>query len=99
MLHNVNPEVMFKLIASNDFENMLVFLTVQMSAKASLKEFGKGRLNAIMKELEQLLYWKVMARKHQNELTKEQKKSAPLHFDDRNNKTQRAEEVGTLQRT
>ena len=31
-----------------------------MSAKKGLKVFGKARANAIMKELEQILYWNVM---------------------------------------
>ena len=47
----------FDEVHSNQMFN---FLTEQMSVKAGLKEFGEQGTASIMKELEQLLYWKVI---------------------------------------
>ncbi|KAG7353371.1 hypothetical protein IV203_034640 [Nitzschia inconspicua] len=75
----MEPEVIFTLLAGKDMQSQLTLLTMQMSAKAGLKQFGQAGADAIMKELEQLLYRKVMQGKRANTLTREQKKAA-LHY-------------------
>jgi Reverse transcriptase (RNA-dependent DNA polymerase) len=55
---------------------MLSFVTAQMTAKAGLKYFGQDGANAIMVELEHLLYCKVMDGCKAGDLSKEQKKAA-----------------------
>jgi Reverse transcriptase (RNA-dependent DNA polymerase) len=63
-------------MSGDDAQEMLSFLTAQMTAKAGLKYFGQDGTDAIMKELEQLLYRKVMEGCHAGDLTKERKKAA-----------------------
>ena len=60
-------------------DNALLFLTEQMSAKHGLKEFGQAGVDAIQKELEQLLYHKVMHGVRFSDLTHKQK-CAALHY-------------------
>ncbi|KAG7356172.1 enoyl-CoA hydratase [Nitzschia inconspicua] len=76
---DMEPEVIFTLLAGKDMQSQLTLLTTQMSAKAGLKQFGQAGADAIMKELEQLLYRKVMQGKRANTLTRDQKKAA-LHY-------------------
>mmetsp|Transcript_24362 Transcript_24362/g.34849 ORF Transcript_24362/g.34849 Transcript_24362/m.34849 type:complete len:93 (+) Transcript_24362:439-717(+) len=52
---------------------MFTFVTALMSTKASLKCYGQAGQQAILKELEQLLYRKVMEGNNANTLTREQK--------------------------
>jgi hypothetical protein len=63
-------------MSGEDEEDMLSFVTAQMTAKAGLKYFGQDGADAIMVELEQLLYHKVMDRCKAGDLSKEQKKAA-----------------------
>ncbi|KAG7348138.1 reverse transcriptase RNA-dependent DNA polymerase [Nitzschia inconspicua] len=76
---DMEPEVIFTLLAGKGMQSQLTLLTTQMSAKAGLKQFGQAGADAIMKELEQLLYRKVMQGKRANTLTRDQKKAA-LHY-------------------
>ena len=75
-LMDLNPDVAFSLMMEEDIEDMWSYLTAQMNAKTGLKHFGEAGAEAIMKELEQLLYRKVMRGRKANTLTKEEKKSA-----------------------
>lgn len=60
----------------NDAKTLYNFLTEQMSAKAGLKRFGEAGAQAVMKELEQLLYRKVMHGRKSHELTQAEKRGA-----------------------
>ena len=62
MMYDLDPEVIFALMEGEEAQFMLSFLTVQMSAKKGLKA-GE---DAIMKELEQLLYQKVTSQSNKN---------------------------------
>ena len=57
-------------------DDMMNMLTEQMSAKKGLRHFGQRGADAIKKELEQLVYRKVMHGKKANDLTREQKRAA-----------------------
>jgi hypothetical protein len=76
MFEDMDPNSIFELMSGKDEEDMLSFVTAQMTAKARLKYFGQDGANAIMVELEQLLYRKVMDGCKAGDLTKEQKKAA-----------------------
>ena len=55
---------------------MFAFVTEQMSAKWGLQLFGEAGAKAVMKELEQLVYRKVMEGRKSHDLTKEHKSAA-----------------------
>ena len=57
-------------------DDALLFLMEQMSAKRGLKKFGQAGVDAIQKELEQLLYHKVMHGVRSSDLTHKQKRAA-----------------------
>ena len=76
---DMDPEAVFTFRMDNDANDMLCFLTEQMSAKHGLKLFGTAREDTIIKELEQLVYRKVMEGLKANDLTTAQKKAA-LHY-------------------
>jgi hypothetical protein len=76
MFEDMDPNSIFELTSGEDEEDMLSFITVQMTAKAGLKYFGQDGADAIMVELEQLLYCKVMDGCKAGDLSKEQKKAA-----------------------
>jgi hypothetical protein len=76
MFKDMDPNLIFKLMSGEDKEDMLSFITAQMTAKAGLKYFGQDGADAIMVELEQLLYCKVMDGCKAGDLSKEQKKAA-----------------------
>lgn len=77
MLSDMDPEIIFNLMMEQgDHAKMLTFLTAQMSAKAGLREFGQAGADAITKELEQLLYRKVMKGREPHTLTRDQRKAA-----------------------
>ena len=59
MFGDMDPETMFTFLTRDGLAAMLSFLTTQMSAKQGLKQFGQARADAIMSELEQLVYQKV----------------------------------------
>ena len=63
----------------DDANDILCFLTEQMLAKHGLKLFGTARYDMTIKELEQLVYRKVMEGCKANDLTTAQKKAA-LHY-------------------
>jgi hypothetical protein len=71
----MDPNSIFAQMSGKDKEDMLSFVTAQMTAKAGLKYFGQDGANAIMVELEQLLYCKVMDGCKAGDLSKEQKKA------------------------
>ena len=52
------------------------FLTVQMSAKRGLRQFGQKAARALMKELQQLIDRQVMRPRHANTLSRGEKISA-----------------------
>jgi hypothetical protein len=76
IFEDMDPNSVFELMSGEDEEEMLSFVTAQMTAKAGLKHFGKDGADAIMVELEQLLYRKVMDGCKAGDLSKEQKKAA-----------------------
>jgi Reverse transcriptase (RNA-dependent DNA polymerase) len=61
------------------FEDEFIFLTAQMSAKKGLKIFGQPGADAIVAELQQVHYRRVVKPVMGNSLTKEQKRAA-LHY-------------------
>ena len=63
----------------NDATDMLTFITDQTTAKQGLKHFGSAGSEAIMNELEQLIYRKVMEGHHARQLSTTAKKAA-LHY-------------------
>ena len=75
-LSEEDPQILFALLMDSDHDAMYNFLTEQMSAKKGLKVFGDKGADAIMDELRQLLYRKVMEGRRHDKLTKEDKKKA-----------------------
>ena len=67
---------MLALLADDPNDDAINLLTAQMSAKAGLKQFGEAGASAITKELEQLVYRKVLEGKKAHTLSREQKKAA-----------------------
>ena len=76
IFEDMDTELMFTLLSGDDEGDMLSFIMAQMSAKGSIKQFGKKGKEAIMLELEQLLYHKVMQGHDAKTLTKQQKQAA-----------------------
>ena len=74
------PKQAFSLMIKDDTRNMFAFVTEQMSAKQGLRVFDEAGAKAVMKELEQLVYWKVMKGRKSHELTREQKRAALPYF-------------------
>ena len=66
----------FTILMEQDSEEILSFLTEQMTAKRGLKQFGTAGADAIMNELKQIVYRKVMEGRKSGELTTAQKKAA-----------------------
>ena len=76
MFGNMAPNVLLTLLDDVSMEDHMSLLTAQMSAKAGLKQFGQAGADAIVQELEQLIYRKVMEAKKADALTHEQKRAA-----------------------
>ena len=66
----------FTMLMEHDSDEILTFLTEQMTAKRGLKQFGTASADAIMNELKQIVYRKVMEGRKSGELTTAQKKAA-----------------------
>ena len=66
----------FTMLMEHDSDEILTFLTEQTTAKRGLKQFGTAGADAIMNELKQIVYWKVMEGRKSGELTTAQKKAA-----------------------
>ena len=75
-MQDLEPEAAFTLLMGDDAEQVFNFLTEQMSAKRGLQQFGEAGADAIKKELEQLVYRKVMQGRSAGQLTTAQKKAA-----------------------
>ena len=75
-IQDLEPEAVFTLLMGDDAEQVFNFLTKQMSAKKGLQQFGEAGADAIKKELEQLVYRKVMQGRSAGQLTTTQKKAA-----------------------
>ena len=75
-IQDLEPEAVFTLLMGDDAEQIFNFLTEQMSAKRGLQQFGEAGADAIKKELEQLVYRKVMQGRSAGQLTTTQKKAA-----------------------
>ena len=73
-MQDLEPEAAFTLLMENDAEQVFNFLTEQMSAKRGLQQFGEAGAEAIKKELEQLVYRKVMQGHSAGQLTTAQKR-------------------------
>ena len=56
----MEPEAVFAFMMDDDASDMLTFVTEHMMYRQVLKKFGHLGVDAIMKELEQLVYSKVM---------------------------------------
>ena len=76
MIGHYPPSQLNNMLMNGELEDFYCLLTEQMSAKAGLKCFREGGAQAIMTEIEQLLYRKVIHGKYAHTLTHEQKKSA-----------------------
>ena len=72
----MEPQTVFTMLMEQDSTEMLSFITEQMSTKRGLKQFGTAGADAIMKELRQLIYRKVMEGRKSGDLTTAQKKAA-----------------------
>ena len=59
-IQDLEPEAAFALLMGDDSEQVFNFLTEQMSAKRGLQQFGEAGADAIKKELEKMVYRKVM---------------------------------------
>jgi len=57
---NMSPKQAFSLMIEDNTRDMFAFVTEQMSAKQGLQVFGEAGAKAVMKELEQLVYRKVV---------------------------------------
>ena len=66
----------FTMLMDHDSDEILTFLTEQMTAKRGLKQLGDAGVDVIMKELKQIVYRKVMEGCKSGELTTAQKKAA-----------------------
>ena len=75
-IQDLEPEAAFTLLMGDDSEQVFNFLMEQMSAKRGLQQFGEAGADAIKKELEQLVYRKVMQGRSAGQLTAAQKKAA-----------------------
>ena len=75
MFEDMEPQTVFTMLMEHDSSEMLSFLTKQMSAKWGLKQFETAGVDAIMKELKQIVYRKVMEGRKSGELTTAQKKA------------------------
>ena len=53
-----------------------IFLTAQTCAKRGLRQFGQKGANTLMKEIQQLINWRVMCPRDANTLSRGKKKSA-----------------------
>ena len=71
-----DPIKIFDSLKNGSLNESLTLLTEQMSAKKGLRVFGNNGASAIKKELEQLIYRKVMHGKKPHQLTREQKRAA-----------------------
>ena len=75
ILEDMDHPMAFTILMEQDSEEMLTFLTEQMTAKRGLKQFGTARADAIMNELKQIVYRKVMEGRKSGELTTAKKKA------------------------
>ena len=75
-IQDLEPEAAFTLLMGDDSDQVFNFLTEQMSAKRGLQQFGEAGADAIKKELEQLVYRKVMQGRSAGQLTTAQKKAS-----------------------
>ena len=76
ILEDMDHPMAFTMLMEHDSEEILSFLTEQMTAKRGLKQFGTAGADAIMNELKQIVYRKVMEGRKSGELTTAQKKAA-----------------------
>ena len=76
ILEDMDHPMAFTMLMDHDSDEILTFLTEQMTAKRGLKQFGAAGADAIMKELKQIVYQKVMEGRKSGELTTAQKKAA-----------------------
>ena len=76
----MDPETVFTFLTGPDSDKMLYFMTAQISARYGLKHFRHARVDAIMTELKQLVYHKVMEGQRASQLTREQKQAALKHI-------------------
>ena len=76
IMEEMEHPMAFTMLMEHDSEEILSFLTEQMTAKKGLKQFGTAGADAIMKELKQIVHRKVMEGRKSGELTTAQKKAA-----------------------
>ena len=65
----MNPEAVFTFLTGSDAPEILTFMTTQMPVKHGLEHFGSAGSDAIMKDLKQLIYCKVMEGHDSRKLT------------------------------
>ena len=76
IMEDMEHPMVFTMLMEHDSEEILSFLTEQMTAKKGLKQFGTAGADAIMKELKQIVHRKVMEGRKSGKLTTAQKKAA-----------------------
>ena len=74
MIGHYPPSWLYNMLMNGELEDFYCFLTEQMSTEAGLKCFREGGAQAIMTEMEQLVYRKVIHGKYDHMLTHEQKR-------------------------
>ena len=79
-LQSADIDTILSIFGASNEEIIFNFVTAQMNATKGIKNFGERGSEAIMKELEQLLYQKVMEGRKTGTLTTEQKKQAPKYL-------------------
>ena len=75
-IFDISPSEAFNYLMKCDHDESFCFLTEQMTAKKGLKRFKEAGAKAIMSELEQIVYRRVMKGKHAHKLTREDKLAA-----------------------
>ena len=76
IIDDLDPTDAFALMMTDEMDDIITMITKQMSAKKGLRLLRQDGANAIKKELEQLVYGRVMHGKHHGQLTRKQHKSA-----------------------
>ena len=69
----MSPKQAFSLMIEDNTRDMFALVTEQMSAKQGLQIFGKAGAKAVIKELEQLVYRKVMEGRKSHDLNRDRR--------------------------
>ena len=70
IIDDLDPMDAVAIMMTDEMDDIITMITEQMSAKKGLRLFGQDGANTIKKELEQLVYQRVMHGKHHGQLTR-----------------------------